>query len=181
MTARRLFLFAFAGALFVGVGCSNDPAPTGPGLFCSDGGSAPSNVVNTSCGALLDTQTEFVDIVMGGPGAGTTTLRGINVDVTHDPTKLTFLPSATYTSPTFPSALIAVSSTGAGRVIVSVQQPGNLPAVAVGPGQNVLLSLSFRRVASATFPPSPISFENTEATSPSVPITFTSATAIAYQ
>jgi hypothetical protein len=81
----------------------------------------------------------------------------------------------------FPLALIAVSSVDPGRVVVSVQQPGSELQVGVGPGQHVVLSLSFQRVAGVNFPASPITLENTEATSPSVPISFTSLTAIAYQ
>jgi len=184
MTARRLFVFAFAAALLAGFGCSNDEAPggTGPALSCTDGGNAAANGVNTSCGGAVDSETEQVDIVIGGPGAGTTTLRGLNLDLTFDDTKLAFVPSATYTSPLFPNALIAVSSPPAsGRVIVSVQQPGTDPAIAVGPGQHVVMSLTFKRAAGATFAPSPILIENTDATGASAPVTFDSDTMIAYQ
>ena len=104
MTARRLFLFAFAAALLAGLGCSNDPATTGPALVCTDGGDAAPNGVNTNCGMALDAVTERVDIVMGGPNAGSTTLRGLNFDVVYDPAKLTFMPAASYTSTLFPGA-----------------------------------------------------------------------------
>ena len=109
MTARRLFVFAFAAALLAGFGCSNDEAPggTGPALSCTDGGNAAANGVNTSCGGAVDSETEQVNVVMGGPAAGVTTLRGLNFDVVYDEDKLVFVPSATYTSPLFPTALIA--------------------------------------------------------------------------
>ena len=105
MTARRLFLFAFAAALLAGLGCSNDDdcASTAPALVCTDGGNAAANGVNTNCGGALDSVTEQVDIVLGGPAAGSTTLRGLNFDVTYDPAKLTFMPAASYTSTLFPS------------------------------------------------------------------------------
>jgi len=60
--------------------------------------------------------------VKGGTPAGTTTLRGLNLDV----------PVAT--------------------------------------GQNVVLSLSFRRAAETTFGPTPLTFENAEATTASAPM-----------
>ena len=44
------------------------------------------------------------------------------------------MPAASYTSPLFPDALIAVSSVEAGRVIVSIQQPGDLGAGYGGAG-----------------------------------------------
>lgn len=183
MTARRLFLYAFAAALLAGLGCSNDSGSgtPGPALVCADGGNAASNGVNTNCGGALDSVTEQVDVIIGGPGAGSTTLRGLNFDVTYDPAKLVFLPAATYTSPLFPTALIAVSSSTAGRVIASIQQTGGSPAVSVGPGQHVVLSLSFQRASGATFGPTPLSLENTEATTASATITFASGTSIAYQ
>lgn len=183
MTFRRLFLFAFAAALLAGLGCSNDSGggSTAPALVCTDGGNAAVNSVNTNCGGALDSVTEQVDVILGGPAAGTTSLRGLNFDVTYDPTKLTFMPAASYTSPLIPGALIAVSSPTAGRVIASVQQLGGSPAISVGPGQYVALSLSFQSVSGATYAPTPIGLENTDATAPSTPIGFASGTAIAYQ
>ena len=184
MTARRLFVFAFAAALLAGFGCSND-SPTGsgssPALACTDGGNAAANGVNTNCAGAVDTETEQVDVVMGGPAAGFTTLRGLNFDVVYDEDKLVFLPSATYTSPLFPAALIAVTSTVAGRVVVGIQQPGGSGAVNVPTGQHVVLSLVFQRAPVATFPPTPLTLQNTEATSASTGISFASGTAIAYQ
>jgi hypothetical protein len=46
--------------------------------------------------------------VIGGPGAGSTTLRGLNFDITYEPAILAFSPAGTYTSPLFPNALIVV-------------------------------------------------------------------------
>ena len=185
MTARRLFVFAFAAALLAGFGCSNDSGSgsTGPALSCTDGGNAAANGVNTNCAGAVDSETELVDIVIGGPAAGTTSLRGVNLDLTFDDTKLAFVPSTpSFTSPLFPTALIAVSSpVASGRVIVSIQQPGTDPAVTVGPGQHVVMSLMFKRAPAATFTPTPIGIENTDATGASASISFASATMIAYQ
>lgn len=184
MTFRRLFLFAFAAALLAGLGCSNDSGGSAaPALVCTDGGNAAANSVNTNCGGALDSVTEQVDIIVGGPAAGSTTLRGLNFDVTYDPAKLTFMPAASYTSPLFPApdALIAVSSPVAGRVIASVQQTGGVAPVSVTPGQYVVLSLTFQSVSGVTYAPTPISLENYDATSPSTAISFASGTAIAYQ
>ena len=183
MTVRRFFLFAFAAALAAGLGCSNDDdsTPSGPALVCTDGGDAAANEVNTNCGAALDAVTERVDIVMGGPATGTTTIMGLSFDVTYDPTRLSFAPAASYTSPLFPPpALIAVSSPAEGRVIVGIQQTGDLPPISVTPGQHVVLSLTFE-VAGPTFPSTPLGMENTQATNASAPISFDSGTAIAYQ
>ena len=183
MTARRLFLFVFLAALLAGLGCSNDSGggSTGPAFVCADGGNAAGNSVNTNCGGAIDSVTERVDVVLGGPAAGTTTLRGLNFDVTYDPTKLVFVPDASYTSPLFPSALIAVSSPAAGRGIVGVQRQGADPPISVGPGQYVVLGLTFQRAPGATFAPTPVLFENSDATGESTAITFASGTSIAYQ
>ena len=186
MTARRLFVFVFAAALLAGFGCSNDDSgggTTGPALSCVDGGNAAANGVNTNCAGAVDSETELVDIVLGGPGAGTTSLRGVNLDLTFDDAKLTFVPTTpAFTSPLFPNALIAVSSQVApGRVIVSIQQTGGDPAITVGPGQHVVMSLMFKRAAGATFTPTPIGIENTDATGATAPISFASGTMIAYQ
>ena len=183
MMARRLFLIAFAAALLTAFGCSNDSGsgPPASALSCTDAGDAAANGVNMNCGGALDSVTEQVDVVMGGPAAGTTTLRGLNFDVTFDATKLAFVPAGSYTSALFPNALIAVSLAQAGRVVVSIQQTGGNPDYVVGPGQHVVLSLAFQRVSSATFAPTPLPLENSEATSPSASISFASGIAIAYQ
>lgn len=183
MTARRWFLIAFAAALLTGAGCSNDgpssTGATGPALSCADSGNAGANGVTTNCaGGSGDVQ---VDVVMGGPAAGSTTLRGLNFDVVYDPTNLAFVPAGNYASPLFPAALIAVTESPAGRVIVSIQQPGGSPAVSVGTGQHGVLSLTFTRQGTATFPPAAVTFQNSEATSASAAITFSSGLSIAYQ
>ena len=184
MMARRLFWVGFSAALLTAFGCSNDDSgggTTGPAFVCTDGGAAAQNAVNTNCAGAVDPTTEVVDVVIGGTAAGTTTLRGVNFDVTYDPTKLDFVAAGTYTSPLFPSALVAVSLSSAGRVVVSVQQTGGDPAVTVPSGQSVVLSLTFQRAAGATFGPTPLGIENSEATSPSTPITFASGVALSYQ
>ena len=184
MMARRFFLLAFAAALLTAFGCSNDSGSgggtTAPALSCTDAGNAAANGVNMNCGGALDSVTEQVDVVMGGPAAGATTLRGLNFDVTFDEAKLVFVPAGSYTSALFPDALIAVSLAQAGRVVVSIQQTGGNPDVSVGPGQHVVLSLAFQRVTNATFAPTPLPLENTEATSASATISFGSGIAIAY-
>jgi hypothetical protein len=182
MTARRLFLLAFAAALLTGFGCSNDSGSgsSSPALLCSDAGNAAANGVTTRCGAAIDSQTERVDVVMGGPAAGATTLRGLNLDVTFDPARLQFT-TASATSPLFPAGLVAANLSGPGRVVVSVQQTGGNPDVSVAPGQHVVLSLTFQRASGASFGATPLPLENTEATAASATITFTSGVSLAFQ
>ena len=183
MMARRLFVLGFAAALLTAFGCSNNDngGTTAPALSCTDGGGVGANAVNMNCAGALDSVTEQVDVVMGGPEVAATTLRGLNFDVTFDPAKLTFVPAANYTSPLFPNALVAVSLSQAGRVVASIQQTGGDPAVTVPAGSNVVLSLTFQRASGATFGPTPLTLQNTEATSPSTAIAFASGLALSYQ
>jgi len=179
MMARRLFLLGFAAALLTAFGCSSGGAQLG----CSDGGAAAANAVNMKCGGATDSTTKQVDVVMGGPASGSTTLRGLNFDVTYVPSNLEFLPAANSTSPLFPGALVAVTLFNGepGRVVVSIQQTGDLPVVTVGTGQHVVLSLSFRRVPGTTFGPTPLALENAEATTASTAISFAGGLALSYQ
>ena len=184
MIARRLFLVGFAAALLTAFGCSSSGGGTpSPALACSDGGAAAANAVTMSCGGATDSTTEQVDAVMGGPVSGSTTLRGLNFDVTYDSSKLDFVPAGTYTSPLFPNALIAVTLSNGqpGRVVVSIQRVGGDPDVTVTAGQHIVLSLSFRRAAGTTFGPTPLTFENAEATSASAAISFASGLALSYR
>lgn len=184
MTARILFALGFAAALLTAIGCGggSDGGTTGPSIGCSDGGAPPANGVAMTCAGATAGSTEQVNLAMTGPTSGSTTLRGINVDVTYDPTKLNFAPATSYGSPLFPDALIAVTLYNGqeGRVVVSIQQPQGQAAVAVPTGQSLVLTLEFTRVTGTTFAPTPVAFENTEATSASAPISFASALALSY-
>lgn len=186
MTAYRWIGLGFAAALLAAVGCSSSDSggtPSTPGLSCSDGGAAAANGVTMTCGGLTGTATEMVNVVMGGPASGTTSLRGLNFDVTYDPAKVAFVDDGTYTSPLFPGALVAVArfNNVEGRLVVSIQQLGTSPAVAVGSGQHTALSLSFTRAAGATFTATPLAFQNFDATSSTATISFSSSLALAYQ
>ena len=186
LTARGLFVAGFAAALLSSLGCggsdSGGGGPVPPELVCTDAGTVSANTVTMSCGGLLDATTERVDIVIGGPASGTTTLRGLNFDVTYDPTKLEFVPEAAPSSPLFPDALVlAVLANGQqGRVVAAIQQVGTLPDVPVTTGEHWVLSLSFRRVAAATFDPAPLTFERAQATAASPAVTFANGLALAY-
>jgi len=184
MTARRLFLLGFAVALLTAFGCSNsdDGGTSAPSLTCTDDGTPATNTVVLSCGGSSDDVSEQIGVVITGPAAGSTTLRGLNFDVTYDPTKVTFAPSASYTSPLFPNALVAVTLFNGqqGRVVVSIQQPGGLPAVSVAPGPHDVLGLTFSRATGAAFNPSALLFANSEATASSAPIAFTNGLALSY-
>lgn len=188
MTARGLFVAGFATALLSSLGCgggsdggSGGPVP--PALACTDAGTAGVNTVTMSCGGLIDATTERVDIVIGGPASGTTTLRGLNFDVTYDPTKLQFVPAAVPASPLFPDALVLVALANGqqGRIVAAIQQVGTLPDVAVATGEHAVISLSFRRVGVDTFDPTPLTFERAQATAAVPAITFASGLALAYQ
>jgi hypothetical protein len=135
-----------------------------------------------SCGGPIDGTTEKVNVVIGGPASGTTTLRGLNFDVTYDPAKLEFVPATSYASPLFPRALVlAVLANGQqGRVVAAIQQPGDLAAVSVTTGEHDVISLSFRRVAAATFGPTPLTFDRAQATAALPAISFVSGLALEY-
>lgn len=188
MIARRLFLLGFAGTLAVAVGCSGGSDNNGgggtttPAIACTDGGAAAANGVTLKCGGAVTTETENVTVVMGGPSAGTTTLRGLNFDVTYDPANLDFVQAGAYTSPLFPNALIAVTLENgvAGRIVVSIQQPGSSPNVLVPGGQFAVLTLTFARAAGMSFTPTPLAFDNFEATGASTAVSFSSGLALSY-
>lgn len=184
MMVRCLFLFGFTVALLTAFGCSSGGGTTTPpALACADGGQAGTDSVVMNCAAATDSTTERVDVTIGGPAAGQTTLRGLNFDVTYDPAKLEFVPAASYTSALFPSALIGVTLSNGqqGRVVVSIQQIAGLAAVPVDPGAHDVLSLSFKTVAGATFGATPLMFENTEATTASAVIGFANGLALSFQ
>ena len=187
MMVRRLFLLGFSAALAAAYGCSSNSSDSGggtttPTIACTDGGPAAADGVTLRCGGTTSTTTANVTVVLGGTAAGTTTLRGLNFDITYDPAKVSFTAAGTYTSPLFPTALIAVQLANGtpGRVVVSIQQTGGSPDVTVPAGQSTVLTLSFARAAGATFTPTPLVLENTEATAPSAPIGFTSVLALSY-
>jgi hypothetical protein len=187
MVVRRLFLLGFAAALLTAFGCSSSGGSGGtpsPVLSCSDGGAAAATVA-MSCGGTADGVTEQVKVVMGGPASGTTSLRGLNFDVTYAMANVQFVPAGSYTSPLFPNALIAVGLADGlpGRLVVSIQLPGSA-TVAVGSGRHDVLTLTFGRVPGTTFPPTALAFDNSnsEPTPPTAPVTFsTTPLTLAYQ
>jgi len=185
---RGALAAGFAAALLCSLGCGGgsdggDPGPPPPALTCADGGTAGVNTITMSCGGLIDATTERVGIVIGGPGSGTTNVRGMNFDVTYDPAKLEFVPAAVPTSPLFPDALILVALANGqqGRIVAAIQQPGNLSAVPVSPGEHEVISLSFRRLGADTFDPTPLTFERTQATATGVTLTFADGLSLSYQ
>ena len=186
MTARSLFLLGFAAALPLGLGCGgggSDGGTSSPEIACTDGGAAAANAVALTCGGATNGTTEQVDVVLGGPAAGTTTLRGLNFDVMYDPAKLEYVPAVTDTSPLFsPNALVGVTrfNDQPGQLVVTIQEYGTVVnPVSVVTGQNIVLSLSFRRVAGATFGPTPLEFLNAEATAASPAISFPGVSGLA--
>jgi hypothetical protein len=187
-TARHVFVLGFASALLTAYGCSSgggDGGTTMLQLTCHDGGAAAANAVALKCGGRIGV-TERVDVVIGGPAAGSTTLSGLNFDVTYDSSKLVFVSASGDTSDLFsPSALVgaAVPDGQPGRVVVSIQQAGGDPDVTVVAGQHVVMSLSFRVAAGATFGATPLAFDasQSEATNPSTAISFASGLTLAHQ
>ena len=184
MTFRGWIEVGFAAALLTAVGCSTGTGTSpAPALACTDGGAASGNGVVLACGGATATTTEQVNVVMGGPASGSTTLRGLNFDVIYDPAKLTFMPAASYTSPLFPGALVAVTLYNGqpGRVVVSIQETGGAADVSVAPGQHAVLNLSFQTATGVAVTPTPVVFANPEATAASTTISFASALALSYQ
>jgi hypothetical protein len=126
---------------------------------------------------------EQVYVVIVDPASGTTTLRGLNFDVTYDPSKVEYVPATSDTSPLFsPNALITVglSNGQPGDLVVSIQAFRGLPGVTVDAGQHIDLGRSFRRAAFAAFGQTPITMESGEATEPSTDVGFNSALALSY-
>jgi len=189
LLARRLFLLVLGAALFAAFGCGGGGGGGGTttppaALACSDGGAAAANSTTMRCGSATNSTTEIVNVVLGGPASGATTLRGLNFDVTYDASKLDYVPAATATSQLFsPNALVAVTLLNGlpGHLVVSIQEFGGLPNVSVGAGQHTVLSLTFRRTAGMSFAPTPLAFANADATSASATITFSSGVALSYQ
>jgi hypothetical protein len=187
MSGRSLVHLGFAAALLAGYGCSgggSSVAPPPPAIGCADGGAPAPNTVALTCGAASDNETERVDVILTGPASGTMTLRGLNFDVTYDPFDLDFIPDATPTSPLFsPGALVAVALHNGqpGDIVISIQQYGGNPDKIVSPGENLVLSLTFRRVSGAIFGPTPLNKRNTEATNASTPVAFVNGLSLSYQ
>jgi len=139
-----------------------------------------------TCGAAIAGVIERVDVVMGGPLVGSTTLSGLSFDVVYDPSKLQFVSVSSATSQIFPATALLVGGLAdgqQGRAVVSIHQVGGDPDVTVSTGQHVALSLSFRLSASATFGPTPVEFDpsHSEAADASTTITFGSGLAVAHQ
>ena len=191
MMARRFLLLGFAAALMTAVGCGGgDGGGTPPpALVCADGGAASANAVTLACGGTTNPTTEQIDVVIGGPTMGTTSLRGLNFDVTYDPAELTFV-SATAVSggPFSASALLAAMAfplDPVPHVVVSIQQVSGDPDVAIDAGQQVvLLHLTFAIASSATtVPPTPLDFDGaaSEATPLAAAVSFGSSLTLSYQ
>lgn len=186
LTARGVFIAGFAVALFSSFGCgggSETAGPAPPALVCSDGGTAGINTVTMACGGLIDATTERVNIVIGGPESGTSSLRGLIFDVTYDPAKLDFVRPASFASPLFPDGLIAMELVNGqpGEIVVAILQVGTLPDVTVASGERLVISLSFRRVGVDTFDPTPLSFVRAQAISAVPAVSFANGLALAYQ
>ena len=186
MMARSILVFGFAAALLASFGCSSSDSngTVPPALACADSGAAGANTVTMSCAGPTGTTTELVDVVIGGPASGATTLRGLNFDVPYDATKLEFVPAASYTSPLIPGALVGVGLENdlPGKVVVSIQQVGGAPDVSVATGQQVVaISLSFRTPTGVTVAPTPLIFGSDDATNASAVVTFSSGLMLSYQ
>ena len=181
-------MLGFLTALLTGVGCSSGggEGTTMPALTCSDGGAPTTNTVAMRCGGLTAGSMERVDVMIGGPSSGITTLRGLNFDAVYDPSKLEFLSVSSAASELFPPSALVVAELDngqQGRVVVSIQQVGAFPDVAVSTGQHLALSLSFRVVAGAMFGPTPVQFDvnTSEATDASATLAFAGDLRLAHQ
>ncbi len=162
--------------------CGGDGGPSIPELSCRDGNSSVASTVVLKCGGATSSEAEKIDVAVNGSSSGIG-VRGFTFDVIYSPSKLEFVPATSYASPLLPDGLVGVTLSDGrpGRVVVSVQQVGDLPPVSVTKGQHTLLSLTFRRVPGATFDPTPLTFENFEAHPPSVGIGFRSDLSLSYE
>lgn len=189
-TVRRGFASGFAAVLLTGLGCSGGggggvTTPM-PQLTCTDDGPPAPNEVAMRCGGVAAGVTHRVNVVIGGPEVGSTTLRGLNFDVLYDPSKLEFISVTADMGQLFPSSAFVLGVLHnhlPGRVVVSIHQAGGLPDVAVSAGQRIVLSVSFQRVAGETFGPTPVQFDTStsEATDASTTISFAGGAALAHQ
>jgi len=187
MRAYRLFVLVFAVALLTAFGCgggSDNGGSTTPTIACTDGGAAVADSVTMRCGGATNTTTEQINVVIGGPATGTTSIRGLNFDVTYDPTKVTFVSATNPTGGPFPaSALLAATAFPLDltpHVVVSIQEVFGDSDVVIAAGQQVvLLNLSFATATGVTtFSPTPVSYdlsasEVTPPPPPAVPTTVT--------
>jgi len=155
-----------------------------PGYGCTDLGLAGENNVRMTCGGLIDSDTERVDIVLGGPASGSTTLRGLEFSVPYNHV-LEFLPDASYTSPLFgPNAEISVTQpSGVPDFLnISIREPDTIvDPVSVDAGQHTVLSLKFRRRAWQSFGPVYLTFQGALAVSASTPISFSNTVSLYYE
>src|SRR5262245_48645161 len=156
-----------------------------PGFRCTDLGPAPPNKVVQVCGGLVDSDTERLDIVLGGPLLGGTTLRGVEFGLLYPPSAIELVPEASYSSPLFsPNAVVTVTPNPVlpGLLDVSIHELDTIPEpVSVGAGQNIILSLKFRRRAWGDFGNVHALFSGFFAISPSTPIDFSTTVEFQYQ
>jgi len=189
MMARKLFLPVFAIALLAAFGCGGGDGGGGtttPTIACSDGGAAAADSITMTCGGATNATTEQINVVIGGPATGTTSLRGLNYDVTYDPSKVTFV-SAEDAGPFSAGALLAATAfplDPTPHVVVSIQQVGGDPDVVVNAGQQlVLMHLSFVVTSGVTaVAPTPVDFDvaNSETTPPTTGVGFGSSLMLSY-
>jgi len=190
MVVRGALIVGFATALLLSFGCGGSDTGSGatpPALACSDAGAAAANTVIMSCAGAIDGTTEKVNVVIGGPASGTTTLRGLNFEVTYDPAKVVFVSATNGEGGIFPpSALVAPKAfpdDPIPHVVLAIQLVMGVPDVVVGAGQHVVMTLTFQGAPGATFAGTPLNFdlEKSEATSPSNPVTFASGLVLSYR
>jgi len=191
MMARRLFLLVFAVALLTAFGCGGggDGGTMSPTIACSVVGAPQPNFVTMTCGGPTNATTEQINVVIVGPTSGTTTLRGLNFDVTYDPAKLAFVSATKDASGPFSAgALVAATAfplDPVPHVVVSIQQVYGDPDVVINADQQVvLLYLAFTVTSGATtFLDEPLNFDpgRSETTPPTITVSFDSNLMLSYQ
>ncbi len=149
---------------------------------CGGGGTAPpalqcsssepvANEVVLACAGKVDSTTELVEVVVGGP-TGVSNIEGFNFDIVFDSTKVVFVDGSAAQGTLLdqggvtPLLAAEASSGDPGRVVVGIHRGGPSGGVGGIDPQNLVLRLSFRLVGTQTVGPLPLRFENAEAVSP---------------
>ncbi len=162
---------AVCGALAVLVvltaSCGGGGSSTPAELQCAS--SAPAaNEIALTCGGNLDSSTESIEVVLGGP-TSVSTIEGFNFDVVFDAAKVRFVDGSatlgTFLSQGSVTPLLAaqVASQDPNRLVVGIHRGAAQGGVGATAAESLVLRFSFRTVGTQKLDPVALRFENAEA------------------
>ncbi len=170
---------AGAGALAVLVvltaSCGGNGSAAPSALRCESFAPAADEVA-LGCGGTVDSSTESIEVVLGGP-TSVSDIEGFNFDVVFDSTKVRFVDGSAVVGPFLsqgdvtPLLAAEVASQDANRLVVGIHRGAANGGVGSTAPYDMVLQFSFRAVGSQKFDPTGLHFENAEAVDASgVPI-----------